>query len=537
MVCLDALVPVLTGRLAPRFVEQVLELTLMGIAITTARRRAASRAALRPAHGAWYHRLMRRSSLRQVGSTAAWVALTSCLLVVGPSGSAGATGGVATVTISGATTYQSINGFGVSEAFSQARTVMNASSAVRNAALSLLFGRTSGAGLSILRNFIPSTKNVGTIEPTAPASPSTPPAYQPLGTDDGQERLSKYIQTWYGVNQFVADAWGAPPFMKTNDSDSGGGTLCGVPGATCPSGDWRQAYANYLVQYAEDYAADGINLGYLGFENEANLAPNYSGMVLTPVQTANFADVLGPNLANSGLSTQVECCDTEGWNYAAQYANTLEADPTASSYVKLFTSHGYTAPPNSPLAGWTNPVWETEWSTFETWDPSWDDGTDASGFSWAQRIYQGLTSADLSAFFYWWGTSTPTYNGDNESLVQINGSTVVPSGRLWAFANFSRFVRPDAVRIAASTDTSSLEITAFKNADGSLTLVALNSATSPVTADLSLSGTGTPNGVSAQPYVTDAASSMAKQAGIKVQNAAFSASVPARSVVTYELPA
>ena len=155
----------------------------------------------------------------------------------------------------------------------------------------------------------------------------------------------------------------------------------------------------------------------------------------------------------------MECCDTEGWNYAAQYANALEADPTASSYVKLFTSHGYTAPPKSPLAGWTNPVWETEWSTFETWDPSWDDGTDASGFSWAQRIYQGLTSADLSAFFYWWGTSTPTYNGDNESLVQINGSTVVPSGRLWAFANFSRFVRPGAVRIAASTDKSSLEIT------------------------------------------------------------------------------
>ena len=110
------------------------------------------------------------------------------------------------------------------------------------------------------------------------------------------------------MHQFFADAWGAPAFMKTNNSDINGGMLCGVPGATCATGDWRQAYANYLVQYAQDYRADGIRLGYLGFENEANLAPGYSGMVLSPAQTANFAGVVGPALARSGLATQLECC-------------------------------------------------------------------------------------------------------------------------------------------------------------------------------------------------------------------------------------
>ena len=54
-----------------------------------------------------------------------------------------------------------------------------------------------------------------------------------------------------------ADAWSAPAFMKTNDSVDNGGAVCGVPGATCASGDWRQAYANYLTQYATDYAAAG----------------------------------------------------------------------------------------------------------------------------------------------------------------------------------------------------------------------------------------------------------------------------------------
>lgn len=73
----------------------------------------------------------------------------------------------------------------------------------------------------------------------------------------------------------------------------------------------------------------------------------------------------------------------------------------------MFTSHGYTAAPASPLGGWSKPAWETEWSTFEGWDPAWDDGTDASGMTWAQHIYQGLTGANLNAFLYWWGSTTP----------------------------------------------------------------------------------------------------------------------------------
>jgi len=91
------------------------------------------------------------------------------------------------------------------------------------------------------------------------------------------------------------------------------------------------------------------------------------------------------------------------------------------------------APPASPLSGWNKPVWETEWSTFDGWDPAWDDSSDASGLTWAQHIFAGLDSANLSAFLYWWGSTTPSENGDNEGLLEINGSTVTAAGRLWAW--------------------------------------------------------------------------------------------------------
>ena len=281
----------------------------------------------------------------------------------------------------------------------------------------------------------------------------------------------------------------------------------------------------------------GVPLSYIGFENEANLAPGYSGMTLTPAQTANFADVLGPTLAASGLSTQLECCATEGWDYASQYAGAIESDATANSYVKLFTSHGYTQAPASALPGWTKPAWQTEWSTFETWDPAWDDSSSASGLTWAQHIYTGLTAANLSAFLYWWGSATLSTNGDNESLIQINGSTVSSSGRLWAFANYSRFVRPGAVRIAATSSNSADDLTAFKNTDGSVAIVALNTAQTADPVTFSLSGTGTANGATVTPYVTSTSSDTAAQATIPVSGGAFTATIPARSLVTYDIPA
>ena len=477
--------------------------------------------------------VLRRAAFRALAGV-----VTLAMSAAGLAAVAGPAAAADTATINGATTYQTMAGFGASEGFGQADTIMNAASATQQQALNLLYSPTSGAGLTILRNEISADSGI-TIEPTAPSSPTATPAYSALGNDQGQEWLANEIKAAYGVTNVYADAWSAPAFMKTNDSVDNGGTLCGAPGAaTCASGDWRQAYANYLVQYAKDYAADGINLTYLGPENEANLAPSgYDGMTLTPAQTANFIDVLGPTLAASGLPAQVQCCATEGWDYAQQYAAAIEADSVANSYTPVFSSHGYTQAPASALAGWTKPAWETEWSTFETWDPAWDDNTAASGLTWAQHIYTGLTASNLAAFLYWWGSTTPSENGDNEGLLEINGSTVTASGRLWAFANYSRFIRPGAVRIAATSSNSADELTAFKNTDGSLAIVALNTAQTADPVTFSLSGTGTANGATVTPYLTNASSDTAAQATIPVSGGAFTATIPARSLVTYDIPA
>src|SRR5690349_3227258 len=91
-----------------------------------------------------------------------------------------------TVAVDGGTSFQRIDGFGISEAFGQANSIRNASSTTRQQALDLLFSPSIGAGFSILRSIIPSGSD--SIEPRSPGSPSATPTYVWNGGNDAQDQ-------------------------------------------------------------------------------------------------------------------------------------------------------------------------------------------------------------------------------------------------------------------------------------------------------------------------------------------------------------
>lgn len=91
----------------------------------------------------------------------------------------------AQVTINTATKYQTIDGFGFSEAFGFGVAVQDAPTTQQNQALTYLFDKTDGAGLTILRNRIAADPG-NTIEPNSPGSPSATPTYTWDGDDQSQ---------------------------------------------------------------------------------------------------------------------------------------------------------------------------------------------------------------------------------------------------------------------------------------------------------------------------------------------------------------
>jgi O-glycosyl hydrolase len=177
-----------------------------------------------------------------------------------------------TITVDTSRTYQTIDGFGFSEAFQRANLIVNLPAPKQKALLDILFNTTTGAGFSILRIGIGSSLTsdkdfMNAIEPKNPGSPTATPTYVWDGKDSGQVFIAQQAVS-YGVKTFYGNAWSAPAFMKANNNENNGDYLCGVSGQTSKSGDWRQAYANYLIQWAQYYAGIGVNITHLGFLNE-----------------------------------------------------------------------------------------------------------------------------------------------------------------------------------------------------------------------------------------------------------------------------
>ncbi len=181
-----------------------------------------------------------------------------------------------TITVDLTKRYQIMDGFGFAEAFQRANVVVKLPAQQQREVLDLLFNTTSGAGMTILRIGIgsspdSSSDHMNSIQPKNPGGPNAAPNYVWDGKDSGQVFVAKEAYA-RGVRTFYANAWSAPGYMKTNGNENNGGYLCGVTGQTCSSGDWKQAFANYLAQYVQYYKAEGINITHLGFLNEPEFA-------------------------------------------------------------------------------------------------------------------------------------------------------------------------------------------------------------------------------------------------------------------------
>ena len=116
-------------------------------------------------------------------------------------------------------------------------------------------------------------------------------------------------------------------------------------------------------------------------------------------------------------------------------------------------------------------------------------------------------------------------------MVHINNGKVEPSKRLWALGQWSRFVRPGAVRVGTSGSASGMKIAAFRNVDGSVATVLINSG-SAAKVSVKLGGGG--GAASVKAWVTDNSNAIGELAAT-FEGGTGSASIPSRSIVTIVL--
>ena len=251
---------------------------------------------------------------------------------------------------------------------------------------------------------------------------------------------------------------------------------------------------------------------------------SYASMRSNGQQAADFIKVLGPTLEKANLSyVQIACCDAEGWSSQSGMLSSLRS---VDNYLRIITSHSYTSSPGSPM-NTPHHVWQTEAADLNgNWQPAWySSGGAGEGMTWANNIYQAIVNANCSAYLYWVGIQG---GNTNSKLIRINGDKVEPSKRLWAFGNWSRGVRPGAVRLGTSGSTSNLRTSAFKNVDGSVAVQFINSGSSASAVNVKVNG-GTVT--SAKAWVTDNTRDIVAL-DASVSSGVGSVNVPSRSMVT-----
>lgn len=340
-----------------------------------------------------------------------------------------------------------------------------------------------------------------------------------------------------GVNQFVGFA-NSPPVQLTRNGKafSSNGEKANL------SADHYIDYAVFLAQVAKHFHEQGITFNYLSPFNEPQWDWTGNGQEGTPYTNQEIFDItrkLDSVITAEGLSAKIQLAEAGKMNYLYELAD----KPTRGNQItdffsqnsprylgnlphveKALSAHSYfTSAPMatmiavrkavaSNMAGASVPLefWQSEYCVLgdqeEIPGPGKDTGMTTALYV-ARLIHHDLAVANASAWHWWTSLSAYDYK-DGLIYVEknkING-TIEDTKLLWAVGNYSRFVRPESVRVGVAsedidiTNTKGLLVSAYLQEQAKkVVTVIVNYSTDEIPVQLSVAGR---SAVSFQPYIT-----------------------------------
>jgi glucosylceramidase len=290
-----------------------------------------------------------------------------------------------------------------------------------------------------------------------------------------------------GKLTLFASPWSAPAFMKTNGDMLHGGSL---------RPEYADAWARYFTKFIRAYEKEGIPVWGMTVQNEPMANQTWESMIFTAEEERDFLkNHLGPVMQKAGLGDKKIIVWDHNRDMMRHRASVIFDDPEASKYA-----------------------WGMGYHWYETWaggQPMYDNVTAVS------RAYPDkhllLTEATIESFDskrlqYWpngeryavsiihdlnngaegwtdWNILLDEHGGPNHvgnfCFSPIHADTT--SGQLiytpsyYYIGHFSKFIRPGARRVDATTTKSGLLATSFLNKDGKLATVVMNQGDKAVT--------------------------------------------------------
>lgn len=277
-----------------------------------------------------------------------------------------------------------------------------------------------------------------------------------------------------GIKLF-ASPWSPPAWMKTNGSMLQGGRL---------KPEYRPAWARYFVRFVEEYEKEGVPIWGLTVQNEPMASQTWESCLFTGEEERDFVrDHLGPALERAGLSRLKLMIWDHNRGILYQRAKAVYDDPAAARYVWGAAFHWYVGD-HFDNVRLVHDAWPDKQLLFSEGTPASFDAATIDDWRFGE-VYGTSIINDLNNWAVGWTDwnvllderGGPNHVG-NFCFAPVHGDT--RSGRLtfmssyYYIGHFSKFLRPGARRVAASSNDDELLATAFANPDGSVVAVVMN---------------------------------------------------------------
>lgn len=290
--------------------------------------------------------------------------------------------------------------------------------------------------------------------------------------------------------------WSPPAWMKDNDNMLQGGKL---------KQELAQSWADYYVKFIKTYQSQGIPIWGLSVQNEPMAKQRWESCIYTAEDERDFIkNHLGPTLQKAGLGDKKLIAWDHNRDLMYQRASVILNDAAAAKYVWGIGFHWYETWTGGPMQfdnlKMVSQAFPAKSLIFTEGCQEKFDLDSVNNWSLGEKYGYSMINDFNNGTVAWtdWNILLDERGGPNHvgnfCFAPVHADTkngkLIYTNAYYYIGHFSKFIHPGAKRISSSSSRAALQTTAFKNVDGSIVVVVMNTTDKKLSYQIWLNGQG-----------------------------------------------
>jgi glucosylceramidase len=273
----------------------------------------------------------------------------------------------------------------------------------------------------------------------------------------------------------LSSPWSPPAWMKTNNEMNNGGKL---------KPEFYGAWAMYYTKYIKEMEKEGIPIWGITVQNEPEATQVWDSCRYTAEEERDFVkNHLGPVMEQEGLQDKKIIIWDHNRDIAYERAKTILSDSESAKYIWGTGLHWYVSEEFENLSK-IHDEFPDKHLIFT--EGCIEGGVQLGAWHTGERYARNIMG-DMNNWLEGWidwnivlnEQGGPNHVGnycDAPVIVDTKTGEIHYNSSYYYIGHFSKYIKPNAVRIAHELNHESLKAVSFQNEDGSIVAVVMNDA-------------------------------------------------------------